>query len=69
MVSKEKLYRYGRNIMLVCWLGVLVIAPLGVILGYIDRDPYMLGMYLALTMLFYWITGVLTALLKRWSLD
>ena len=69
MVSKEKLYKYGLRIMVYTWLAILFLCPFGSIASFHDRNPYALGLFIGITMLVYWLTGILTALKKGWRLD
>jgi len=57
------------NIIIVFWITSLLLSPLGIILAFQQRNAYHLGIFIGFTMLFYWVTGVLTAMKKGWKLE
>lgn len=69
MTLREKLRVLAHYAFIIAWLGCLIVPPLAVISAYNARDLYTLGMYLVITMLMYWLTGVVICMLKDWSLD
>lgn len=57
-----------HNFLLLFGIIVLLLCPLGIITAYHSQDPYALGLFIGLTMLFYWLAGIFTGLMKSWKL-
>jgi hypothetical protein len=66
--------RIPTAILLCAWLAILLVLPIGLIASYVEANPTFInrigfGILLGLTMLFYWATGVMTAMIKKWKLE
>jgi len=55
--------------MVICWLGLLLFAPLLIIASFHEQNAIGLGLGIGITMLLYWVTGILTAMMKGWKLE
>jgi len=61
--------KWEIQLLILSWLAILLLSPLLIITSFKDQNSIGLGLGIGLTMFFYWITGVITTLLKGWRLN